>query len=171
MTMSVVTSVSTVGSKKLPPSADRSPPVTTLAPFLTASAIFASTFSTASMSIKGPITHPAPWLKLVGDFHRASSLYQPVGKFVVEAVPDYDEQTVTGTGSFVQIGTVGFDNSSGPPGGSAVHGCPFANRVMQYPGRMIDGPEPGANFVARRTRPEPGTRLGMSGSLKIARSF
>src|SRR5215510_9799190 len=58
MTMSVVTSVRTVGSKKVPPSADRLPPVTTLAPFFTASAICASTFSTAFMSIKGPITTP-----------------------------------------------------------------------------------------------------------------
>jgi hypothetical protein len=35
MTMSVVTSVKTVGSKKLPPCAARLPPVTILAPFLT----------------------------------------------------------------------------------------------------------------------------------------
>jgi hypothetical protein len=34
------------------------PPVTTLAPFLTASAMCASTFSTAFMSISGPITAP-----------------------------------------------------------------------------------------------------------------
>jgi hypothetical protein len=46
MTMSVVTSVSTVGSKKLPPCAARLPPVTTLAPFLTESAMCASPFST-----------------------------------------------------------------------------------------------------------------------------
>ena len=58
MTMSVVTSVNTVGSKKLPPWAARLPPVTTLAPFLTASAMCASTFSTAFMSISGPITAP-----------------------------------------------------------------------------------------------------------------
>jgi hypothetical protein len=58
MTMSVVTSVSTVGSKKLPPWAARLPPVTILAPFLTASAMCASTFSTAFMSIRGPITAP-----------------------------------------------------------------------------------------------------------------
>jgi hypothetical protein len=50
MTMSVVTSVSTVGSKKVPPCAARLPPMTTLAPFLTASAMCASTFPTASMS-------------------------------------------------------------------------------------------------------------------------
>src|SRR5260370_1937140 len=56
MTMSVVTSVSTVGSKKLPPCAARLPPVTTLAPFLTASAMCASTFSTAFMAISGRIT-------------------------------------------------------------------------------------------------------------------
>ena len=58
MTMSVVTSVRTVGSKKLPPNGLRLPPVTTFAPFLTASAICASTFSTARMSINGPITAP-----------------------------------------------------------------------------------------------------------------
>ena len=44
MTMSVVRSVNTVGSKNVPPSAERLPPVTTLAPFLTASAMCASTF-------------------------------------------------------------------------------------------------------------------------------
>ena len=38
-TMSVVTSVKTVGSKKIPPSALHLPPVTVLAPFLTASAM------------------------------------------------------------------------------------------------------------------------------------
>ena len=56
--MSVVTPVSTVGSKKLPPSAWRLPPTTTLAPFCTASAMCSSTFSTAFMSISGPITTP-----------------------------------------------------------------------------------------------------------------
>src|ERR1700694_3356741 len=58
MTMSVVTSVSTVGSKKLPPWAARLPPVTTLAPFLTASAMCASTFSTAFLSITAPGSNP-----------------------------------------------------------------------------------------------------------------
>jgi len=38
--------------------AARLPPVTTLAPFLTASAMCASTFATAFMSISGPITAP-----------------------------------------------------------------------------------------------------------------
>jgi hypothetical protein len=63
MTMLVVTSVSTVGSKKLPPWAARLPPRTTLAPFLTVSAMCASTFSTAFMSISGPIRAPGsnPW--------------------------------------------------------------------------------------------------------------
>src|SRR5262249_6399999 len=55
---SVVTSVSTVGSKKVPPCAARLPPVTTLAPFFRASAMCASTFSTAFMSMSGPITAP-----------------------------------------------------------------------------------------------------------------
>jgi len=59
MTMSVVTSVSTVGSKKLPPCAARLPLVTTLAPFSTASAMCASTFSTAFMSINVRSPHPA----------------------------------------------------------------------------------------------------------------
>jgi hypothetical protein len=72
MTMSVVTSVSTVGSKKEPPSADRLPPMTTFGPLLTASAMCASTFSTAFMSISGPIT--APRLEPVGDLHRAGGL-------------------------------------------------------------------------------------------------
>jgi hypothetical protein len=58
MIMSVVTSVRTVGSKKVPPSAERLPPSATFAPFLTASAMCASTFSTAFMSINGPITAP-----------------------------------------------------------------------------------------------------------------
>jgi hypothetical protein len=48
MTISVVTSVKTVGSKKVPPSAERLQPVTILAPFLAASAICASTFSSIS---------------------------------------------------------------------------------------------------------------------------
>jgi hypothetical protein len=39
MTISVVTSVKTVGSKQLPPCAARLPPVTVLALFLTASAM------------------------------------------------------------------------------------------------------------------------------------
>ena len=43
-----------VGSKRLPPCAARLPPVTTLAPFFKASAMCASTFSTAFMSISGP---------------------------------------------------------------------------------------------------------------------
>ena len=58
MTMSVVTPFSTVGSKKLPPSTLPLAPVTTLAPFLTASAMCASTFSTALVSMSGPITAP-----------------------------------------------------------------------------------------------------------------
>jgi hypothetical protein len=58
MTTSVVTSVSTVGSKKLPPWAARLPSVTTLAPLLIASAMCASTFSTPFMSISGLITAP-----------------------------------------------------------------------------------------------------------------
>jgi hypothetical protein len=56
--MSVVASVSTVGSRKLPPCAARLPPVTTLAPFFKASAMCDSTFSTAFMLMSGPITAP-----------------------------------------------------------------------------------------------------------------
>jgi hypothetical protein len=47
MTISVVTSVKIVGSKKMPPCTARLPPVTTLAPLFKASAMCASTFSTA----------------------------------------------------------------------------------------------------------------------------
>jgi hypothetical protein len=50
---------STVGSKKLPPSAWRLPPVTILAPPLTASAMCFSTLSIASMLISGPWVTPA----------------------------------------------------------------------------------------------------------------
>src|SRR5215472_11112600 len=84
MTMSVVTSVSTVGSKKVPPSALRLPPSATLAPFLTASAMCASTFSTAFMSISGPIT--APGSNPVGDLHGTRGLRQPLGEGVIDAV-------------------------------------------------------------------------------------
>ena len=56
MTMSVIASVSTVGSKKLPPWAARLPPLTTLAPFFNASAMWLSTFPTAFMSFGEPIT-------------------------------------------------------------------------------------------------------------------
>src|SRR5450755_2405393 len=53
------TSDSTVGSKKVPPSAWRLPPVTILAPCLTASAMCFSTLSIASMLISGPWVTPA----------------------------------------------------------------------------------------------------------------
>src|SRR5213082_1565383 len=86
--MSVVTSVNTVGSKKLPPCAARLPPRTTLAPFLTASAMCASTFSTAFMSISGPIT--APRLEPVGDLHRTGGLGEALGKGVIDAVLHQD---------------------------------------------------------------------------------
>src|SRR6266446_5000328 len=88
MTMSVVTSVSTVGSKKLPPWAARLPPVATLAPFFSASAMCASTFSTAFMSISGPIT--APGLEPVGDLHRAGGLGEALRRPVIEAVLHQD---------------------------------------------------------------------------------
>jgi hypothetical protein len=72
MTISVITSISAVGSKKPPFWAARLPPLTILTPFLTASAMCASTLSTALMSMSGPIT--APRLEPVGDLHRAGSL-------------------------------------------------------------------------------------------------
>ena len=77
MTMSVVTSVSTVGSKKLPPCAARLPPVTTLAPFLTASAMCASTFSTAFNVDERPDHRTR--LEPVGDLHRNGGLRQSLG--------------------------------------------------------------------------------------------
>jgi hypothetical protein len=57
--MSAVTFVSTVGSKNVPASACRLPPVATCAPRLVASAMCASTFSTAAASISGPCVTPA----------------------------------------------------------------------------------------------------------------
>jgi hypothetical protein len=63
MTMSVVTSVSTVGSKKVPPCMARLPPVTTLGLFFRVSAVCASTFSTAFMSISGLITVRGSYLR------------------------------------------------------------------------------------------------------------
>jgi hypothetical protein len=42
----------------VPPSAKRLPPVTTLAPFFTASAMCASTFLTSFVSVSGPVTAP-----------------------------------------------------------------------------------------------------------------
>src|ERR1700730_1476827 len=84
ITMSVVTSVSTVGSKKLPPWAARLPPVTTLAPFLTASAMCASTPSTAFKSTNSPIT--APGSNPSADLHRAGGLGEPLGEGVIDAV-------------------------------------------------------------------------------------
>jgi len=51
-------SVSTIGSKKVPSHARRLPPVTTLAPFLTAFAQSGIDLLDRSMSINGPITEP-----------------------------------------------------------------------------------------------------------------
>src|SRR5947208_11046776 len=88
MTMSVVTSVSTVGSKKLPPWAARLPPVTTLAPFFTASAMCVSTFSTAFMSINGPIT--APGSNPSATFIAPAVSARRLGERVVDAVLHQD---------------------------------------------------------------------------------
>jgi hypothetical protein len=76
----VVTSANTVGSKKLPPCAARLPPRTTLAPFLTASAMCASTFSTAFISMSGP--DHSTRVEPVGDLHRAGGLGEARGKGV-----------------------------------------------------------------------------------------
>jgi len=82
--MSVVTWVRTVGSKKLPPWAARLPPVTTLAPFLTASAICASTFSTR-LRVDQKADDRAP-LEPVGDLHRSGGLGRPLGAGVIDVV-------------------------------------------------------------------------------------
>ncbi len=57
--MSGVMPVTTVGSKNVPPSACRLPPVTTFPPPARASAICSSTFSTAASLIKGPVVTPS----------------------------------------------------------------------------------------------------------------
>ena len=57
--MSGFTPVTTVGWKKVPPSACRLPPVTTLPPPATTSAICSSTLSTAAALISGPVVTPA----------------------------------------------------------------------------------------------------------------
>jgi hypothetical protein len=57
--MAGVTPVSTVGSKKVPPSACRWPPAITRAPFATASPICSSTFLTAFSSMSGPCCTPS----------------------------------------------------------------------------------------------------------------
>ena len=50
--------------------------------------MYASTFSTAFMSISGPIT--APELEPVSDLYRPGGLGQPLGKGVVDAVLHQD---------------------------------------------------------------------------------
>jgi hypothetical protein len=84
MTMSVVTSVNTVGSKKLPPCAARLPPVTTLAPFFSASAMCASTFSTAFHVNERP--DYSTRLEPAGNLHGTGGLGEALGKGVVDAV-------------------------------------------------------------------------------------
>jgi hypothetical protein len=64
------------------------PPVMTLAPFLTASAMCASTFSTAFMLNEGP--DRGARLEPVGDLHRARGLGDALGKGVVDAVLHQD---------------------------------------------------------------------------------
>jgi hypothetical protein len=66
--MSVVTSVSTVGSKKVPPTA-------TLAPFLTASALL------DRLHVDERADHRTR-LEPVGDLHRPGSLGEPLGEGV-----------------------------------------------------------------------------------------
>ena len=88
MTMSVVTSVKTVGSKNVPPSADRLPPVTTFAPFLTASAMCASTFSTAFNVDERPDHRTR--LEPIGDLHGTGGFGEPLGKRVIDAILHQD---------------------------------------------------------------------------------
>src|ERR1700736_2661746 len=126
MTMSVVTSVSTVGSKKLPPCAARLPPVTTLAPFLTASAMWASTFSTAFMPISGPITAPAP---TAGDLHRSGGLSKALRERVVDAVL---HQNAVGADAGL-AGVAIFRGDRQPLGGYAEQNRPWSNSVNRSP--------------------------------------
>ncbi|SVK47534.1 Uncharacterised protein [Acinetobacter baumannii] len=56
-----VTPVTTVGWKKVPPSACGWPPVAICAPLISASSIWLCTFATASLSISGPWVVPS-WL-------------------------------------------------------------------------------------------------------------
>ena len=75
--MSIVTSVSTVGSEKVPPCA-------TLAPFRKASAMCASTFSTRLRVNERP-DHRAR-LEPDGDLHRPGGLGEALRKCVIDAV-------------------------------------------------------------------------------------
>src|SRR5437773_133218 len=54
----ILTLARTVGSKKVPPSAWRLPPVRIFAPLASASLMCSSTFSTAALSMSGPCTTP-----------------------------------------------------------------------------------------------------------------
>ena len=64
------------------------PPVETLAPFLTASAICASTFSNAFRFDQRPDHRTR--LEPVGDLHRAGGLGKALGKGVIDAVLHQD---------------------------------------------------------------------------------
>jgi hypothetical protein len=64
------------------------PPVTPLAPFLTASAMCASTFSTAFTVDQRP-DHGIR-LKPVGGLHRPGGLGRPLGESVIDAVVHQD---------------------------------------------------------------------------------
>src|SRR5712672_2954502 len=88
MTMSVVTSVSTVGSKKLPPCSARWPPVTTWAPFLTASAMCASDLLDRLHIDQRPDHRTR--LEPVGDLHRTGRLSEALGEGVIDAVLHQD---------------------------------------------------------------------------------
>jgi hypothetical protein len=88
MTMSVVASVSTVGSKKVPPCGTRVPPVITLAPFFIVLAMCASTLLDRLHIDEQPDhrTRLEP-----GDLHRAGGLGETLRGGVIDAVLHQDE--------------------------------------------------------------------------------
>jgi hypothetical protein len=88
-------SVSTVGSKKLPPWPARLPPVNTLAPFFRAAGDRRLDLSTAFMSISGPITAP-------GSNPSATFIAPAVGEALRERVVDavLHQDAVGGTHKF-----------------------------------------------------------------------
>jgi hypothetical protein len=89
MTMSVVTSVSTVGSKKLPPSAARLPPVTTLAPFFFHGVGDVRLDLLDRLHVDQGADHPTR-LEPVGDLHGPGGLGQPLGQGGVDAILHQD---------------------------------------------------------------------------------
>ena len=88
MTMSVVTSVKTVGSKKLPPWAARLPPVTTLAALLQGVGDMRLDLL-ARLHVDQRADHRTR-LEPVGDLHRPGGLGEALGEGVVDAVLHQD---------------------------------------------------------------------------------